>query len=233
MIEIIPAVLPKTRKDIEDSVSRYLETSIQTIQIDLVDGDFAAPKTWPYNSKNQYEEYKILEEEGFPGWQDIDIELDLMIANPLESLERFVEWGPSRIIIHAGSVDPRSYIAFLEKHRSVQSFIHFGIAFSCDDLISEYSEILKHVDFVQCMGIETIGKQGQVFDERVLTQIKQVKKIVPDMIVSIDGGVSPETSKQLIKAGATRLVSGSYLSKSIDVVEAIHTLSGENSGSEI
>lgn len=228
MIEIIPAVLPKTRKDIEETVLRYIETPVETIQIDLVDGDFASPKTWPYNSKNQYDEYKILEEEGFPGWQDIDIELDLMIANPLESLERFIEWGPSRIIIHASSVDQNAYIAFLEKHRAVQSFIHFGIAFSVEDTVSEYSSVLKYVDFVQCMGITTIGKRGQDFDEKILKQIQNVKKIIPEIPVSVDGGVSSKTSQKLIAAGAARLVSGSYLAKSVDVLEAIHTLSGES-----
>lgn len=233
MIEIIPAVLPKTRKDIEETVLRYLETPVQTIQIDLVDGDFASPKTWPYNSKNQYEEYKTLEEEGFPGWQDIDIELDLMIANPLESLERFIEWGPSRIILHGSSIDPKEYIAFLEKHRAVQSFIHFGIAFSVEDDVSLYASVLEHVDFVQCMGITTIGKQGQSFDEKVLKQIEHVKKIIPDMVISVDGAVTPETSQKLITAGATRLVSGSYLAKSIDVLEAIHTLSGDSSQLEM
>lgn len=233
MIEIIPAVLPKTRKDIEETVLRYLETPVQTIQIDLVDGDFASPKTWPYNSKNQYDEYKTLEQEGFPGWQDIDIELDLMIANPLESLERFIDWGPSRIIIHASSVDQKEYIAFLEKHRAVQSFIHFGIAFSVEDIISEYKDVLQYVDFVQCMGIETIGKQGQSFDERIIGQMKDVKKIVPEMILSVDGGVDLETSQKLITAGATRLVSGSYLAKSIDILDAINRLSGDFSQTEI
>ena len=233
MIEIIPAVLPKTRKDIEDTVLRYLETSIQTIQIDLVDGDFAAPKTWPYNSKNQYAEYKTLEEEGFPGWQDIDIELDLMITNPLKSLERFIEWGPSRIIVHAKSINIQEYISFLEKHRSVQSFIHFGIAFSVDDIISDYIEILSHIDFVQCMGIEIIGKQSQPFDLRVLNQIAQIKTLAPEIPISVDGGVAPDTISRLKEAGATRFVSGSYLKKSIDVIEAIHTLSGDFTQSEM
>lgn len=233
MIEIIPAVLPQTRQDIEDIVARYVETSIQTIQIDLVDGDFASPKTWPYNSKNQYAEYKILEEEGFPGWQDIDIELDLMISNPLESLERFIEWGPSRIVVHAESVDQKSYKDFLEKHRVIQSFIHFGIAFGVEDNIDNYREILSHVDFVQCMGISTIGKQGQSFDDRVIQQIRNVHKIVPNIPISVDGGVNPETVSVLRNAGASRFVSGSYLLKSFDTEEAIQKLLGEQTKAEI
>lgn len=233
MIEIIPAVLPRTREDIEETVARYVDTSIQTIQVDLVDGDFASPKTWPYNSKNQHAEHKKLEEEGFPGWQDIDIELDLMIANPLPQIEKFIEWGPSRIIVHANSVDQKEYISFLQKHRAVQSFIHFGVAFGVEDKISDYAELLSHIDFVQCMGIATIGKQGQDFDERVLSQIKVIKKMVPEIPISVDGGVDSSTSQKLIEAGATRLVSGSYLSKSVDIEEAIEILVGEKTKSDL
>lgn len=228
MIEIIPAVLPKTREDIEEMVLRYAPSSVRTIQIDLVDGSFASPKTWPYNSKSQYEEYKKLEEEGFPGWQDIDIELDLMIENPLEQIDRFVEWGPSRIIVHASSVAPEDYIHFLENHRSIQSFIHFGIAFSVEDRIEEYVSLFPHLDFVQCMGIGTIGKQSQPFDPRVLSQIQKVQTLAPDLPISVDGGVGPETSTKLIEAGAVRLVSGSYMAQAIDIEEALLVLSGEN-----
>lgn len=227
MIEIIPAVLPRNREDVENIVAKYIETPIQTIQIDLVDGEFASPKTWPYNSKKQFAEYKILEENGFPGWQDLDIELDLMISNPLDSLEKFINWGPSRIIIHASSINQKEYISFLEKHKAVQSFIHFGIAFGVEDSISEYQDILTHVDFVQCMGIATIGKQGQSFDERIFNQINILKKISPNLPISVDGGVDDTNSRKLINAGVTRLVSGSYLAKSIDVFQAIHNLESE------
>jgi ribulose-phosphate 3-epimerase len=233
MIEIIPAVMPKSRSDIEEIVARYVDTSINTIQIDLADGDFSTPKTWPYSSRNQYEEYKLLEQEGFPGWQDIDIELDLMIANPLQTIERFIEWGPSRIIIHASSLNPKDYIQFLETHRATQSFIHFGIAFSVEDTISDYQEVFSHIDFVQCMGIATIGKQGQVFDERVFEQIQRVKEHAPELPISVDGGVSPEVTSKLISAGATRLVSGSYLAKSIDIEEAVQKLIGDFNNEEL
>lgn len=233
MIEIIPAILPKSRSDIEEGIARFVDSPIQTVQIDLVDGDFASPKTWPYNSKNQYEEYKKLEEEGFPGWQDIDIELDLMISNPLDSMEQFIEWGPSRIIVHASSVGVREYIEFLQQHRATQSFIHFGIAFSVEDTVADYQELFSYVDFVQCMGIGHIGKQGQVFDERVLQQIKTIKKFAPELPISIDGGVNPTTAPQLILAGASRLVSGSYLLNSVDIEEAIKNLAGESQSEEI
>lgn len=227
MIEIIPAVLPKTKQDIEDLVQKFIETDVQTIQIDLVDGSFASPKTWPYNLKNQYEEYKVLEKDGFPGWQDIDIELDLMIENPLEMLEKFISWGPSRVIVHASSVNITEYISFLKEHKNIQSFVHFGIAFNVTDSIADYKDVFEYIDFVQCMGIETVGLQGQKFSDKVFTQIEQIQKLC-DLPISVDGGVTSENSQVLISKGVSRLVSGSFLSKAIDVHEALQKLTGDN-----
>lgn len=226
MIEIIPAIIPKNREDIENAVLRYVETPIQTLQIDLVDGQLAQPKSWPYNSKNQYEEYKFLEEEGFPGWQDIDIELDLMIENPLDQIQKFIAWGPARIIIHTSSVDNQEFLTFLKNHNSERGFIDFGIAFGIDDTISNYKEILQEIDFVQCMGIAEIGSQGKNFDPRVFSQIQKVREIAPNLPISVDGAVSPEVSKELITLGVSRLVSGSFLAKSLDIIESMKELTG-------
>lgn len=226
MVEIIPAIMPHDREDIEHSVARYIETPIQTIQLDLMDGEFTSTKTWPYRIKNQFQEYTILEEEGFPGWQDIDIELDLMVANPLEDIKKFIEFGPSRIIIHAKSVSQDALKHFLQEHARVQSFIHFGIALTTEDAVEDFSEILSLVDFVQCMGIREIGVQGSPLEEGVFDLIQKIKTLYPQLPISVDGGVSPHNAQRLIDAGVERLVSGSFLGSSLDVVEAIQLLGG-------
>lgn len=228
MVEIIPALMPRTREDIEQIVSRYIETPVQTIQLDLMDGEFTSGKTWPYRIKNQFQEYKILEEEGFPGWQDIDIELDLMVANPLQDIKKFIECGPSRIIIHAQSVSQDELKIFLQEYAQIQSFIHFGIAFTVEDTIEDFTEILTLVDFVQCMGIVKIGVQGSELDQRVFALIQKIKTYYPDMPVAVDGGVSPENAESLIGAGADRLVSGSFLMNALNPLEAIEMLGGNS-----
>jgi ribulose-phosphate 3-epimerase len=69
------------------------------------------------------------------------------------------------------------------------------------------------------MGIEKIGFQGEDFDERALDQIRKIKEKYPEMKVSVDGGVNQNTAKEIIKAGADRLVIGSALLNSYDIKE--------------
>ena len=71
------------------------------------------------------------------------------------------------------------------------------------------------------MGIDSVGFQGQIFDEKVIAKIKEVKKIYPELTIQIDGGVNLETAPLLKAAGADRLVIGSAIFESENIVEAI------------
>ena len=70
------------------------------------------------------------------------------------------------------------------------------------------------------MGIKKIGYQGQPFDEEVLKKIKDLRKKYPDITISVDGGVSFDNYKDLAKAGANKLISGSALYESENIKEA-------------
>jgi ribulose-phosphate 3-epimerase len=74
------------------------------------------------------------------------------------------------------------------------------------------------------MGIEHIGFQGELFDEKVLIQIKGLKERYPDLIISVDGSVNEDTAPLLVEAGANRLIVGSVLMRSFDVKETIKEL---------
>jgi ribulose-phosphate 3-epimerase len=72
------------------------------------------------------------------------------------------------------------------------------------------------------MGIDNIGFQGQKFDARVIDKIRAVKERFPDIKITIDGGVSLENAQTLLDAGADRLVVGSQIFNSDNIVETYH-----------
>ena len=61
------------------------------------------------------------------------------------------------------------------------------------------------------MGIDKIGFQGEKFDHKVISYIKEIHKEFPELIISVDGGVKPEYAKPLSDAGVSRLVVGSAI----------------------
>lgn len=104
--------------------------------------------------------------------------------------------------------------------------IAMGLAIDPDTDIDEVMEYIPSFDFVQCMGIAKIGYQGQPFDESVLEKINIIRNVFPNMPISVDGGVSAETARDLVGAGATRLIAGSAIMGAESTNEAIAELEG-------
>ena len=102
-----------------------------------------------------------------------------------------------------------------------EKVVELGLALNPDTSLDTILPYMEKIDFVQCMGIARIGYQGQPFDERVLTQINQLRVKYPNLPISVDGGVNIETAALLKQAGATRLVAGSAIFGASDVSEAI------------
>jgi ribulose-phosphate 3-epimerase len=102
-----------------------------------------------------------------------------------------------------------------------------GIALNPESNVEILIPILKQIDEVMLMAVKP-GAAGQEFDENILQKIKTLnytrKKHGLKYLISIDGGINPETAKLCWNAGADLLVSGSYLAKATDFPLAVQSL---------
>src|SRR3989344_7348366 len=236
MAEIIPAILPKNYEDLKNKIA--LVRGIAPIaQIDICDGVFVPNITWPFLAKAGKEDSEFLEndfdahfrailneQEGLPFWEDVDFELDLMVANAVENFDIYMKLGPRRIIFHVHAIaDIEEFKNFLEGiDVYMRDVVEIGIAINPIFPIQNILPLISSVDFVQVMGIDYEGFQGEEFDPRCLLKIRTLKEKFPDLVVSVDGGVDFATAPDLIDAGADRLVIGSaifYFDDIIDTVE--------------
>ena len=213
--EIIPAILPKNFTELEDSIE-LIKGFTKTIQIDVCDGQFVPNATWPYKKHDDSFDKLLKEEIGFPGWEKTNFEIDLMVNRPEEVVSDWVIAGASRIIIH---VESRGNVAEAIKLLNERSEI--GLAINIDTPISMLEPYIEEVQFIQCMGINRIGFQGQDFDYKVLDKVVQLAELYPKLPISVDGGVTLENAKDLIKAGVSRLVVGSAIFASDNPIDAI------------
>ena len=92
---------------------------------------------------------------------------------------------------------------------------------SLDVFLEKNSDGRRLADFVQFMGIDKIGYQGQKFDEKDFKKISNLRKKYPDVTISVDGGVNFDNYKDLVKAGANKLISGSAIYESENIAESI------------
>ena len=220
-VEIIPAVLPQSFKDLEERLAP-LKDVIKLAQVDVVDGQYAKGKTWPYRDTATFE--KIAKEErGLPFWDKIDFQFDLMIQNPDKVLKEYLDAGASHVVLHARSEGVEKALQLIVDLRTeeIGSFsVHGGIALGPQDQPDILEPFESQFDFVQVMGIDREGKQGEPFDKRALYLVERLRARYPKLPIQVDGGVSLQNARELVAAGASRLVVGSAIVKAEDPLAA-------------
>lgn len=219
---IVPAIIPTSRKDLEEKLSR-LSGLCEDVQIDIVDGVFAGPASWPY--VNDATEPARMLEEGvhLPGAGEFRFEIDLMSADPESVAGVWIGLGASRLTVHSEST--RFLPQFLQSTNSTYGhdgdftpgLLSFGLSIGIETDLALIEPHLKKVDYVQFMGIRKIGHQGEPFDTRVFAKIAMFRKRYPTIEIQVDGGVTLENTPKLLQAGVKRLVVGSALWKAPDL----------------
>lgn len=214
-IEIIPAILPKDFAEVEDKTSLVLGL-VKTVQIDVCDGQFVPNATWPYKKHDDTFQKLVKEEDGLPNWEKLNYEIDLMVNRAEEIVDEWVSAGAMRIIIHVEMKgDFADAIARLKDRAEI------GLALNIETSVDVIEPFKDQIQFVQCMGIDNVGFQGQKFDQEVINKVREIKSKYPNLLISVDGGVSLENAPKLIEAGVNRLVVGSAIFDSDNVFEAI------------
>ena len=231
-MEIIPAILPKDFAELEERVE-MVKGLVNLVQVDICDGKFTPKPCWPYKKQDDNFEAILREERGLPYWEDVDYEMDLMIADPETELENWVLAGAKRLIIHyealkgSGNATAQTSGAGSSVADRMEAIIatllgrvEIGLAINIDTPVDDIAPFIHDIDVVQCMGIDKIGFQGQDFNPQVIEKVRELKERFPEKTISVDGSVSIEDAGILRDAGADRLIVGSAIFDNGNVVDA-------------
>lgn len=210
---VVPAVLPSSLEDLETKLALFAEIpAVSRVQIDLVDGKFATPASWPYALQTRAGIQGGL----LPSVDRIAYEMDLMCFDAESVSDVWVSRGVSRLTFHAESfMDTTRSLASIRARYGCDTFscdlIAIGLAVNVASDLALIEPYIDSIDYVQFMGIAKIGRQGQPFDRRVLEKVRLFRLRHPEMPVQVDGGVSLESARELIALGVSNLVVGSAI----------------------
>jgi ribulose-phosphate 3-epimerase len=168
------------------------------------------------------------------------LDVHLMMYNPFDYIERFVEAGADRLIIHfEATEDVEDTLQFIRRCN-----IQAGLAFCPETSLSMIPKFLDKCDLILIMTVHP-GFGGQAFIPEALEKVKFTRDVcdklrirqsgvvapenepvdkLPPFSIQVDGGISDQTAKACIEAGANVLVSGSYLYGAPDMRQAIQKL---------
>lgn len=211
-IPIVPAIIPTSEAEVVE-MTKTLRFSHE-LHLDVVDGKFVPAVSWPFTPAGEVIAVK-------PHTDAYTLEVDLMVENPIPVARQWIHAGADMLVFHIETVDLASFIDFIDH---APKSVSIGASFSGDTAVETIMPYLAHADYVQVMGIHTIGAQGQPFDEAVFAKIEAIRAAYPSLMISIDGSVNQMTAPRLVKEGADRLIVGSAIVKQEDPEVAYHDL---------
>ena len=231
-IKIVPAILEQDFEKVKKYLDDFSKVTI-SMQIDVCEAGFlekvnkntGAISTWLPNTQDDLSGYLF------------DLEFDMMVSDIEKYLDIIYYYDAKKIVLHTRCMSIEDYKSIYNKIKAKNKLVSVGIS---DVDIEKIKSLYGFYDYVQLMGIEQIGMQGQIFDRKVLDKISELKSFLDlkevenlekekeekgeeekesqnskNICIQIDGAMNLETIKLCKAFGATSFVVGSYLKNAI------------------
>ncbi|HTY13955.1 MAG TPA: ribulose-phosphate 3-epimerase [Candidatus Omnitrophota bacterium] len=209
MIKIAPSILSADFTRLGEEIKKVEQAGADLIHADVMDGHFVPNIT-----------IGGLVVKAAKRATALPLDVHLMIENPDRYIPDFAKAGADILSIHVEA--SRNLSEDLELIR--RAGCRPAIAVNPATPIEPYLPVLTRVEMVLLMTVNP-GFEKQAFMPEVLPKIKLLRKKIEEaglkIDIEVDGGINPQTAKEVIKAGANVLVAGSAVFYSKDYKDTI------------
>lgn len=208
MVEIIPAIMTESDEEFVRQIHLLERSGIKRVHLDISDGFFVRMKT-------------ILGHEQLRRiTTNLQFDVHLMVQKPEKQCFRWCDISnASRFIVHVETTQLFPQL----REQSLQLRKELVAALNPETPLSRLESVLPHVDMVQFMTIHP-GAQGRTFLPQSLDRVTEFHAQQPEIPIMVDGGINPHAISQCVHAGATHVVSGSFVMRSADHMRALREL---------
>lgn len=201
--------------NVTSQVEEVCEAKVDFIHLDVMDGVFVDDITFGTSYIQQFVKY----------FSDYEIEVHMMVSNPLKFVQAIASTGVKRFIFH--------YEASSENSNDICGKCCCNNRASCYDIIKEikmnkmdvgmainpetsWLKIMDYIPFIDHILVMSVhpGKGGQQFMPEVLKKVKEIRDKFPYTDVGLDGGCNVTNSELSGQHQVNSIVVGSALIKS-------------------
>jgi ribulose-phosphate 3-epimerase len=206
-LKIAPSILSANWAFLAKTAYMLEDAGADWIHVDVMDGHFVSELTLGPKMVADLRHITVL-----------PLDVHLMVEHPENFIESFAIAGANHIYIHC----ELTHKNLKQVLRNIHEFgCKAGLAINPESSVSLIDPFLDDIDHVLVMSVNP-GKAGQKFMPDVLSKIAHFQGKVAEIVV--DGGINEKTAALAADAGATALVSGSYIFGHPQPIKAIQQL---------
>jgi len=218
MIKVAPSILSSNFAILGEEIQRIENAKADFIHIDIMDANFVPNLTLGPVIVKAVRSYSKL-----------PFDVHLMINNPIEYAEKFIEAGADFLTFHVESPcfsnDASNILKLLKSIKKLGCAP--GLVLKPQTPAEAIFSYMEMCSIILVMTVEP-GFGGQEFMPETLSKIKTIRQEINsknyDILLEVDGGIDQKTAELCVKAGANVLVSGNYLFNHQNMSQAIAEL---------
>jgi len=196
VIVLSPSLLAADLLCLGEELDSVVAAGLLHVHVDVMDGNFVPNISYGVNMAHAVKRHGKLK-----------FDCHLMVAEPEKHVDDFAAAGPELITVHYEATHHLHRLVYRIKELGVQA----GVALNPATPVDVLRCIIHDLDLVLLMTVNP-GFGGQKFIPTVVSKISAVRELSlaqgKDIIIQVDGGISLETAKLCLAAGANHLVAG-------------------------
>ena len=192
-----PSLLSSDFSRLGEELAALEEAGLTWVHWDVMDGSFVPNITFgPPVIKNLRKKSRLF------------FDVHLMIREPEKHLEAFADAGADMLVVHAEACTHLHRTLFAIRELGMKA----GVALNPATPVCMLENVMDITDMALIMTVNP-GFGGQKFIPSCLAKIRslltQINRQEREVIIQVDGGVTPENAGEIVMAGASVLVAGS------------------------